>query len=354
MGADASGACCSGPRRPDDAGTAAAPSAASPASSPATAPTAYPGASAGRAREEARDVVRLPGGVATLGDHFDEGYATDGERPVHRVRLGAFDMDRGSVTNRQFAAFVAATGYVTMNERLGHGAVFYLHARGNDADVLGQADGAPWWLSMRGADWAHPTGPGSGWEAIPEHPVVQVSWDDALAYSAWLGRALPTEAQWEYAARGGLEGARFAWGDVLTPVGRHRCNIWQGEFPVLDSGEDGFIGTSPVGAFPPNGFGLHDMAGNVWQWCADAFRVDAYSRRLAAASPGEPPGDPATDPVELEFGAETARVIRGGSHLCHDSYCHRYRVAARSRAHPASASSNTGFRTVSAPLGGTA
>ncbi|MDR2255533.1 MAG: formylglycine-generating enzyme family protein [Arthrobacter sp.] len=292
----------------------------------------------------ARDVVALPAATVRLGDHWNEGYAADGELPVHAVSLGAFDIDRAPVTNAQFADFVERSGYVTQAERQGASAVFYLHARAADADVLGQASGAPWWLTVRGADWAHPTGPGSTWRDRERHPVVQVSWHDAVAYAAWAGRSLPSEAQWEYAARGGLDGARFAWGDDLHPGGRHVCNIWQGQFPVTDLGEDGFLGTSPVGHYPPNGFGLHDVAGNVWEWCLDAFAVDAYRRRAAQGIAVDPVehGPAGASPGELE------RVIRGGSHLCHDSYCHRYRVAARSRATALSTSSNTGFRTVSA------
>lgn len=277
--------------------------------------------------------ISLPAGTFLMGDHFNEGYPADGELPVHEVSISPFDMDATAVTNRQFAIFAEATGYLTESERLGYSAVFHAYLTAPAKDVIGPSEGAPWWLGVRGASWRHPTGADSHWSELAQHPVVQVSWNDALAYCTWAGRALPTEAQWEYAARGLVPGRRYAWGDELMPEGTHRCNIWQGDFPVANTGEDGFVGTSPVATYPPNPVGLYDMAGNVWQWCRDWFLPKYYRT------------SPVQDPPGPTIGH--GRVIRGGSHLCHDSYCNRYRVAARSHNTPDSASSNTGFRTVS-------
>ncbi len=281
--------------------------------------------------------VQIPGGVFVMGDHFNEGYPQDGELPLHEVELTGFDMDQTAVTAAEFARFVAVTGYQTEAEKFGTSAVFHLLVQADEQDIYGPIPGLPWWLTVRGADWAHPWGRSSSWQDAPEHPVTHVSWHDANAYCNWVGRALPTEAQWEYAARGGAAGQRYAWGDELVPDGVHQCNIWQGRFPVENSAADGFVGTSPVGRYPPNGYGLADMAGNVWQWCHDFFDP-GYYRVSALANPQGP-----------ERGQ--TRVMRGGSHLCHDSYCHRYRVAARSQNTPDSSSSNTGFRTVSRSLG---
>jgi formylglycine-generating enzyme required for sulfatase activity len=231
-----------------------------------------------------------------------------------------------------FAAFIAATGYRTEAEVYGSSAVFHLLATAKNEDILGAAAGAPWWLNVRGADWAHPTGPDSHWEDVPDHPAVHVSHNDAVAYCRWAGRRLPTEAEWEYAARGGLVGKRYAWGDDLTPDGVHRCNIWQGTFPKTNTVEDGYLGTAPVRSFPPNGYGLYEVAGNVWEWCSDWF-LPRYYRN-----------SPTDNPQGPTIGA--GRVMRGGSYLCHDSYCNRYRVAARTSNTPESSSGNCGFRTV--------
>ncbi|MFB8029200.1 MULTISPECIES: formylglycine-generating enzyme family protein [unclassified Streptomyces] len=276
------------------------------------------------------DDVRLPGGEFRMGDAFGEGYPADGEQPVHTVRVRPFAVDATAVTVAMFGLFVAATGYATVAERTGHSAVFRLAVAAGRADVVGADPVAPWWLDVRGADWRHPYGPLS--TAEQDHPVVHVAWDDAVAYCAWAGRRLPTEAEWEYAARGGLEGRRFAWGDELTPGGRWVCNIWQGVFPHTNTGDDGWLGTAPVRTYPPNGHGLHEVAGNVWEWCADWFAPDYYARSPAADPEGPGSGE--------------RRVVRGGSYLCHHSYCHRYRVAARSASTPASSSGNCGFRTV--------
>jgi len=290
--------------------------------------------SRGRAQVEPTGQVPVPAGSFAMGDAFGEGYPADGELPVHSVTLGAFHIDVTAVTNAAFAAFVADTGYVTEAEQLGLSAVFHLLARAERSDILGAATGTPWWLVVRGADWRHPYGPAS--VAPPNHPVVQVTWHDALAYAAWAGKRLPTEAEWEYAARGGLAGARYPWGDELRPRSRWRCNIWQGTFPTHNTAEDGFLGTAPVKQYAPNGYGLFNVAGNVWEWCADWSAADTYARRA-----GTPVVDP-SGPAEPD--ASGRRVMRGGSFLCHDSYCNRYRVAARSGNTPDSAACNIGFR----------
>jgi formylglycine-generating enzyme len=274
--------------------------------------------------------VLLPAGTFAMGDAFDEGYPSDGEVPVHPVRLPAFRIDATAVTNASFAAFAKETGHVTDAERFGSSAVFHLLVDAPTSDVLGRAPGAPWWVEVRGASWRHPDGSRSSIGDRPHHPVVHVSWHDARAYCAWAGTRLPSEAEWEYAARGGLEGRRFAWGDDLAPGGRWRCNIWQGDFPRHDTGEDGHRGTAPVKAYRPNGHGLWNTAGNVWEWCDDWF------------SPGYYAVSPLDDPRGPEGGE--ARVMRGGSYLCHASWCHRYRVAARSANTPESSSGNLGFR----------
>lgn len=276
--------------------------------------------------------VTVPAGTFAMGDAFGEGYASDGESPVHEVRLDAYRMDATAVTNLLFAAFIDETGYRTEAAQYGSSAVFHLLSTANRSDVLGVAAGAPWWLNIRGADWAHPYGLTSDWRDIPDHPVVHVSHNDALAYCRWAGRRLPTEAEWEYAARGGLDGKRYAWGNELTPDGEHRCNIWQGTFPKTNTREDGYLGTAPVKTFPPNGYGLYEMAGNVWEWCSDWFLPKYYRN-----SPSDNPKGPTIG---------IGRVMRGGSYLCHDSYCNRYRVAARTSNTPESSSGNCGFRTV--------
>nr|WP_229377781.1 formylglycine-generating enzyme family protein [Streptomyces sp. VRA16 Mangrove soil] len=278
------------------------------------------------------DQVLLSGGEFLMGDAFDEGFAADGESPVHAVRVTPFAIDVTAVTVAMFASFVEDTAYVTVAERERSSAVFHLAVAAERADIVGADPAVPWWLDVRGADWRHPHGPLSA--AEPDHPVVHVAWEDAMAYCGWAGRRLPTEAEWEYAARGGLDGRRYAWGDELTPGGRWLCNIWQGRFPYAKTGEDGWLATAPVRTYPPNGFGLYEVAGNVWEWCADWFAPDFYAH------------SPTVDPQGPRDGER--RVMRGGSYLCHASYCDRYRVAARSANTPASSSGNCGFRTVSA------
>lgn len=275
----------------------------------------------------------IPGGTFAMGDHHDEGYPADGERPVHDVTVSPFRLDVTPVTTAAFAAFVDATGHVTDAERFGSSAVFHLAVTGDEADVLGRVPGAEWWLDVRGACWRRPDGPGSTWEDRRNHPVVHVSWRDANAYCAWAGTRLPTEAEWEYAARGGLAGRRFPWGDDL-PAGRPGLNVWQGRFPTHSTRTDGHRTTVPVKTYRPNGYGLWQMVGNVWEWCADHFDPATY--------PTAPRADP-TGPIGPEDGP---RVMRGGSYLCHPSYCYRFRVAARSSNTPESSTANLGFRCV--------
>jgi sulfatase modifying factor 1 len=277
-----------------------------------------------------QEPVGLPGGEFAMGDPFDEGYPADGETPVHTVHLGRFAVDPTAVTNAEFAAFVDATGYVTDAERYNFSAVFHFAVAAPKEDILGRAGGAPWWLTVRGATWSHPEGRDSDLDGRAEHPAVHVSYDDALAYCRWAGKRLLTEAEWEYAARGGRAGRRFVWGDELTPDGEHCCNIWQGTFPAHNTLEDGHLTTAPARSFQPNDFGLWNMSGNVWEWCSDWFSPYYYKR-----SPRENPAGP-------PYG-ET-RAMRGGSYLCHASYCHRYRVAARSSNTPDSSAGNLGFR----------
>nr|WP_304503482.1 formylglycine-generating enzyme family protein [Corynebacterium lemuris] len=290
------------------------------------------GVSPVRATSAPGEFVNVPAGTFTMGDHHGEGYLQDGETPLHPVSLEAFRMQATTVTNAQFREFVEATDYRTTAEQFGVSAVFYAALQGQRADILNQAAGVPWWLAVKGADWRHPNGPASTLAGLEDHPVVHVSWHDAQEYCRWAGTRLPTEAEWEYAARGGLEGARLAWGDELTPGGEWNCNIWQGRFPHENSAEDGYLTTAPVNSYRPNGYGLWQMAGNVWEWCQDWFDPGYYANASL------------TDPRGPEAGEH--RVLRGGSYLCHDSYCNRYRVAARNSNTPESTSGNISFRVV--------
>jgi len=277
------------------------------------------------------DLIDVPGGTFLMGT--DEGrFPADGEGPVRAVRLDGFRIAATTVSNRQFAAFVDATGHVTDAQRFGSSFVFHLLLPDDFPPTQGVA-GAPWWRLVDGADWAHPAGPQSDLSGVWDHPVVHVSWTDAAAYCEWAGLRLPTEAEWECAARGGLEQKRFPWGDELTPDGVTMCNIFEGTFPTLNTAADGYVGTAPVDSFPPNGFGLHNVAGNVWEWCADWF---------SATHPAAADDRPVANPTGPPEGA--AKVMRGGSYLCHDSYCDRYRVGARTSNTIDSSTGNLGFR----------
>jgi formylglycine-generating enzyme required for sulfatase activity len=264
-----------------------------------------------------------------MGSDDPTGYAEDGEGPAHVVDLGSFSIAAYAVTNEQFEAFVAATGHVTVAETFGDSFVFG-GLLPDDFPPTRAVAAAPWWRQVEGADWRHPEGPQSDLDGRADHPVVHVSWTDAMAFCDWSGTRLPTEAEWECAARGGRAAAPFPWGHDREPGGLHRMNVFQGRFPAENTGADGFVGTCPVGSFPPNGFGLYEMTGNVWEWCSDRFDSAYYARSPRSSPPGPDEGD--------------RRVMRGGSYLCHESYCRRYRVDARSSSTPDSTTGNIGFR----------
>lgn len=276
----------------------------------------------------------ISAGTFLMGDSTGDGNHGDGETPVHEVEVDKFTIDSTSMTNAQFGVFIAETGYRTEAEAFGFSAVFHLALETDPANVMGSAGRTPWWLGVHGTDWAHPGGPGSDISALAEHPVVHISWNDAVAYCDWAGRRLPTEAEWERASRGGLDGRRYPWGDTLLDeaTGEWQCNIWQGTFPITNTVEDGWLTTAPVHTFAPNGFGLWQTVGNVWEWCSDWY------------SPNYHEGSPTENPQGPETGV--SRVLRGGSYLCHDSYCNRYRNSARSSNTPDSSMGNAGFRTV--------
>lgn len=282
------------------------------------------------------DMVLIPAGSFPMGLHGDTG-SPDGEGPEREVYLDAYLIDRYAVTNRAFSAFVEQTGHVTDAERLGWSFVFEpaLHPEAASDVRSERIAEAPWWLPVEGATWCTPEGRGSSVDDRAMHPVVHVSPRDAAAYAAWAGKRLPTEAQWERAARG-TSRAIFPWGDELEPGGTHRCNVWQGTFPERNTGDDGYLGTAPVDAYAPNSFGLYQVIGNCWEICADIWSADWH--RLAGERACENPRGPL-----LETGE---RVIKGGSFLCHADYCRRYRLAARSRTGLDSSAAHTGFRCV--------
>jgi formylglycine-generating enzyme len=256
--------------------------------------------------------AEVPAGPFTMGTDDPGGYPGDGEGPAHRVTLPGFGISVHAVTNDLFASFVTDTAHRTSAEVAGTSFVFGGLLPDDFPPTRGVAE-APWWRQVEGASWSRPEGPRSGLDRRLDHPAVHVSWADASAYAAWAEKRLPTEVEWECAARGGLVQKRFPWGDELVPAEGHRMNVWQGTFPSHNTLDDGWLGTCPADAFPPNGFGLHNTTGNVWEWCVDAFD-------------------------------DERRVMRGGSYLCHESYCRRYRVAARSGNAPDSTAGNIGFR----------
>ena len=300
-------------------------------------------------------MLLIPGGTFRMGSdrHYPE------EAPVHQVIVDGFWMDRTPVSNRQFREFVRATGHVTFAEKrpdpkdypgaLPHmlyagSLVFTPPSRPADLRFWGE-----WWTFLKGADWRHPYGPRSTINGLDNHPVVHVAYSDALAYAHWAGKDLPTEAEWEFAARGGLDGAEFAWGDAFTPDGRHRANTWQGDFPQQNLAQDGFERTSPVTAFPPNGYGLYDMIGNVWEWTTDFYAAKhPADAAKACCIPENPRGareDESYDPCQPQSRIPR-RVLKGGSHLCAPNYCRRYRPAARHPQPVDTSASHVGFRCV--------
>jgi formylglycine-generating enzyme required for sulfatase activity len=294
-------------------------------------------------------MVWIPGGTFWMGED-DRSFGDAG--PVHEVTLDGFWMDRTEVTNRQFAEFVAATEYVTVAERrpdrrdfpdvpqekLVPGSLVFTPPAGE----VSLENPMAWWRYVAGACWRHPEGPGTSIEGKDDYPVVQVCWDDAVAFARWAGKRLPTEAEWEHAARGGKGRRRFVWGDERTPGRSWQANVWQGRFPDRDSAEDGFRGAAPVGRFPPNGFGIVDMSGNVWEWCADWYRP-GYNINQARNPTGP------TSSFDPDEPGVPKRVQRGGSFLCTDEYCGRYRPGTRGRGAVDTALSHVGFRCVRSP-----
>jgi len=280
------------------------------------------------------DMVRLDGGRFLMGTETDKGFPADGEGPVREATLDPFYIDRYPVTLERFSEFVKASGYKTDSERYGWSFVFHnqipaeRRAELVDDTVLGHE----WWCKVNGSDWAHPEGPESSIAGRENYPVGHVSFRDATAYAEWAGKRLATEAEWEYAARGGFEQCTYPWGNELEPGGEHVCNVWQGRFPFEDEAKDGYAGPCPVDAFTPNGYELYSMIGNVWEWTADWFHP-SYHVTATKLNPVGPPSG-------------TGRVMKGGSFLCHDSYCNRYRNAARTSNTPDSATTNLGFRCV--------
>lgn len=279
-------------------------------------------------------MVKLDGGKFLMGTEEKDGFPADGEGPIRTVHLDPYYVDATPVTNAQFAEFVKATGYKTESESFGWSFVFQGHIPQEQfrKTVDDTVAGLQWWCKVNGADWAHPEGPDSSYQNRLDTPVTQVSWHDAAAYADWAGKRLPTEAEWEYAARGGLEQKIYPWGDELTPQGRHLCNIWQGEFPHTDLGEDGFTAPAPVHAFPKNGYGLYSVVGNAWEWANDWFEPFWHLSATHLNPVGPPQG--------------SQKAMRGGSYLCHKSYCNRYRNAARTKNTPDSATTNITFRCV--------
>ena len=279
-------------------------------------------------------MVRLDGSQFLMGTESDAGFPADGEGPVREVRIDAFYMDVHPVTNERFEEFARESGYRTEAEKFGWSFVFHKQLpREKYGELVDDTvAGHEWWCKVSGADWRHPEGARFRCHRTNGLPVTQVSWKDAAAYGRWAGKRLPTEAEWEYVARGGLEQRMYPWGDELTPDGRHLCNVWQGKFPEHDTAEDGYAGPCPVEAFAANGYGIFSITGNVWEWCSDWW--DPQYHVLATR----------TNPVGPPSGI--SKVIRGGSYLCHESYCNRYRVAARTSNTPDSATTNLGFRCV--------
>ena len=261
------------------------------------------------------DMVLIPAGNFEMGTNDGSSF----EGPTHPVKVDAFLIDRYEVTNRQYQEFVDAAGYITESEKIGWSGVF-----NREKGV---------WEPVTGADWRHPEGPGSSITDRLDHPVIHVSWHDARAYADWHGKSLPTEAQWEWAARGGLSESLYPWGNELRPEGNHMANVWQGTFPLKDGGGDGFLAPAPVGKFPANGYGLYDISGNVWEWTKDWYSPNTYRTAIHRQNPAGP-----------ESGQE--KVIRGGSWMCSENYCTGYRVNARQKTPTDSGLNNLGFRCI--------
>ena len=280
-----------------------------------------------RGAQDSALILPIPGGTAVVGTDTPF-LREDGEGPARRVTLKSFGIDAHAVTNRRFAAFVAATGHLTEAERFGWSYVFWMFVP--EGVAAPSPEGTPWWGQVQGACWSAPEGPGSGIADRLDHPAVHIAWTDAAAFAAWAGGRLPAEAEWEHAAKGGDPNARFPWGAAEPDDHNALCNIWQGDFPRRNTRQDGWTGTAPVDAYAPNGHGLFNACGNVWEWCADPFRV----RSLSAAAKQR----------NRAAAAERERVMKGGSYLCHRSYCYRYRIAARSGRSTDTSAGHIGFR----------
>ena len=304
--------CCAAGR---DAGTVAMPALAQ-------------GASQALRDDIAALMVEIPGGFFDMGARKPR-YPVDFEGPQRKIFVSLFRIARTSVTNALFARFVAESGYRTVAETEGWSYVFHMFLENAD-DYPNSPAGTPWWRQVHGATWAAPEGPGSSFKGRENHPAVHLAWYDAVAFCEFTGMRLPSEAEWEKAARGGLSRKKFPWGNQLEPESGHRHNVWQGNFPVLNTQDDGFAGTCPADTYPPNGFGLHNMTGNVWEWCSDWFGKPEESRL------------PPRDPKGPDTGEE--KVVKGGSHLCHASYCERYHVHSRTKNTPDSSTGHMGFR----------
>ncbi|WP_227937798.1 formylglycine-generating enzyme family protein [Alkalihalobacillus deserti] len=279
------------------------------------------------------DMVYIAGGNFLMGTNAADGFQADGEGPVREIRVDPFYIGIDTVTNEQFQQFVNETSYKTDAEQYGWSFVFYQFVSDKvKSTVTQQVESTPWWWVVEGAYWKQPEGPDSSIIERLHHPVVHISWNDAQEYCRWAGKRLPTEAEWEFAARGGLEQKKYPWGDELTPNGIHHCNIWQGKFPLQNDMGDGYAATAPVKSYFKNGYGLYNVSGNVWEWCSDWFTTNIKQQGGSFNPKGPITGQ--------------NRVIRGGSYLCHQSYCNRYRIAARTSNTPDSSSGHMGFRCV--------
>lgn len=277
-------------------------------------------------------MVQIPAGEFILGSEDVESSEEDGETIRRHVYINSFYMDKYAVTNEQFATFIEATGYETDAENYGWSFVFHLFVSDElEQDILGSPKDTPWWIGLKGASWKYPEGRNSSIDHRLTHPVVHVSWNDAIAYASWAGKRLPTEAEWEYAASSGVIDRTYPWGNELHEDGEHHCNIWQGEFPLTNSGEDGFMGTAPVDSYEANAFGLYNMSGNVWEWSEESFSNQPSDATNILLDP-------------------SIKLIKGGSYLCHRSYCNRYRIAARTFNTIDSSTGHMGFRCVADAL----
>lgn len=278
-------------------------------------------------------MVLIEAGSFLMGTDSDKGWEADGEKKVIEVSMDPYWISRCCVTNREFGEFVDDTGHVSEAEQFGWSYVFHILLQKSVLKRLKpqNVQGLEWWYGVEGAYWRKPEGPGSNVKKRMDYPAVHISWSDAVAYCQWKGHRLPTEAEWEKAARGGLEQKIYPWGDELHPEGKHRCNIWQGNFPLANTAEDGHVGPAPAKSFRANGFGMYNLVGNIWEWCSDWF---SPNWRLIHKEP---------NPQGPDTGG--SKVMKGGSYLCHDSYCNRYRVAARTSNTPDSSTGNLGFRT---------